>query len=177
MGRAQGCGQCFKRPPRSGMPLCHPMGNGSRTCQMNPAAPRSTSSLSPDRARDTKSPLKGVCFRAGRLTGTGCTTASLRPLVLSRQPCLCPPVPVRPISSLTFRPVPRSRRLVRASCSRIPTGSTPITQPIAGYDVTPDGRFLMVEVKRGAGVIPPPTGRSSTNRELAEQLRVRVPAR
>ena len=52
-----------------------------------------------------------------------------------------------------------------------------ITQPIAGYDVTPDGRFLMVEVKRGAGVIPPPPADLRLIVNWSEQLRVRVPAR
>jgi eukaryotic-like serine/threonine-protein kinase len=31
-----------------------------------------------------------------------------------------------------------------------------VTGPVPSLDVAPDGRFLMVEVKRGPGVVPPP---------------------
>jgi eukaryotic-like serine/threonine-protein kinase len=52
-----------------------------------------------------------------------------------------------------------------------------ITQPVAGYDVAPDGRFLMVEVVRGPGVIPPPPADVRLIVNWSEQLRARVPAR
>ncbi len=48
---------------------------------------------------------------------------------------------------------------------------------LTGYDVAPDGRFLMVEVKRGPGVIPPPPSDVRLIVNWSEELRAHVPAR
>lgn len=48
---------------------------------------------------------------------------------------------------------------------------------LAGYDVAPDGRFLMVEVQRGPGVVPPPPSDVRLIVNWSDELRARVPAR
>jgi eukaryotic-like serine/threonine-protein kinase len=48
---------------------------------------------------------------------------------------------------------------------------------LTGYDVAPDGRFLMVEVKRGPGVIPPPPSDVRLIVNWSEELRARVSGR
>jgi hypothetical protein len=48
---------------------------------------------------------------------------------------------------------------------------------VAGYDVAPDGRFLMVEGKRGSGMIPPPPADVRMIVNWSRTLRERVPAR
>jgi len=48
---------------------------------------------------------------------------------------------------------------------------------VAGYDVAPDGRFLMVEVKRGPGLIPPPPADVRMIVNWSKTLRERVPTR
>ena len=58
-----------------------------------------------------------------------------------------------------------------------PEAKYTVTQPIAGYDVAPDGRFLMVEVKRGPGIVPPPPSDLRMIMNWAEHLRARVTAR
>jgi hypothetical protein len=52
-----------------------------------------------------------------------------------------------------------------------------VTNPIAGYDVAPDGRFLMVETKRRAALMPPPPADVRLILNWSEQVRARVPAR
>jgi serine/threonine-protein kinase len=68
-----------------------------------------------------------------------------------------------------------------ASPSRVwfedPEAKYTVTQPIAGYDVAPDGRFLMVEVKRGPGIVPPPPSDLRLIMNWSEHLRSRVAAR
>ena len=68
-----------------------------------------------------------------------------------------------------------------ASPSRVwfedPEAKYTVTQPIAGYDVAPDGRFLMVEVKRGPGIVPPPPSDLRLIMNWSEHLRPRVAAR
>jgi eukaryotic-like serine/threonine-protein kinase len=48
---------------------------------------------------------------------------------------------------------------------------------LAGYDVAPDGRFLMVEVKRGLGMIPPPPADVRMIVNWSRTVRERVPTR
>jgi hypothetical protein len=45
---------------------------------------------------------------------------------------------------------------------------------LAGYDVAPDGRFLMVEVKRGEGIIPPPPADVRVITNWSNELRTRM---
>jgi serine/threonine-protein kinase len=55
-----------------------------------------------------------------------------------------------------------------------PEAKYTVTQPIAGYDVARDGRFLMVEVQRGAGIVPPPPSDLRLIMNWSEQLRARA---
>jgi hypothetical protein len=48
---------------------------------------------------------------------------------------------------------------------------------LTGYDVGHDGRFLMVEVKRGPGVVPPPPSDVRLIVNWSEELHAHVPAR
>ena len=48
---------------------------------------------------------------------------------------------------------------------------------LAGYDVAPDGRFLMVEVPRGEGIIPPPPADVRLIENWSNVLRTRISGR
>jgi hypothetical protein len=52
-----------------------------------------------------------------------------------------------------------------------------VIQALAGYDIAPDGRFLMVEVKRGEGIIPPPPADVRLIANWSNDLRTRTTGR
>jgi hypothetical protein len=52
-----------------------------------------------------------------------------------------------------------------------------VIQALAGYDIAPDGRFLMVEVKRGEGIIPPPPADVRLIENWSNELRTRTSGR
>jgi hypothetical protein len=74
-----------------------------------------------------------------------------------------------------------TRPAFRASAPRIvfqdPEMKYTVIAALSGYDVAPDGRFLMVEVIRSPGVIPPPPSDVRLIVNWAEELRTHVPAR
>jgi hypothetical protein len=74
------------------------------------------------------------------------------------------PLPPRTGHTYLFSEV-STQPVFRASAPRTafedPETKYVVNSPLAGYDTSPDGRFLMVEVKRGPGIIPAPPTRSA----------------
>jgi Tol biopolymer transport system component len=100
-----------------------------------------------------------------------CTTPNDGPLPMSL------PLPSR--TGHTYRVVDiTTRPAFSASPSRVvfedPEMKYTVISFLAGYDVAPDGRFLMVEVKRGEGIIPPPPADVRVITNWSNELRTRM---
>ena len=91
-------------------------------------------------------------------------------------------LPLPPRTGHTYFVVDVSTRpRFSASAPRIvfedPETKYTVIQALAGYDIAPDGRFLMVEVKRGEGIIPPPPADVRLIENWSNELRTRTSGR